>query len=247
MDLSFYRDRDSFFHRLDGLTKLALLAGTCVLGLASSRVGPLGALVALVLGHLVLSESAGNLRRVWRFLAILTAMTTLLWAASGRGETPMFLWVKREGLWAGVSAALRIDAFVLAGTAFLSTTTSEEMLQALLRLRVPYPVCFAFSTALRLAPSFVGLGLAVREAQRARGLDPEAGSPMARLRKSVPLLVPAFLSTLRTTGQLALSLESRGFGFSPRRTFLFETRAGWRDAVALGVLTATLAAAVWLR
>jgi energy-coupling factor transport system permease protein len=112
---------------------------------------------------------------------------------------------------------------------------------------VPYPLCFAFSTALRLAPTFVGLGLSVREAQRARGLDPDAGSPLERLRKSIPILVPAFLSTIRMTGQLAMSLESRGFGLARRRTFLFESRPGWRDAVALSVLAAVTAGAIWLR
>ena len=47
----------------------------------------------------------------------------------------------------------------------------------------------------------VGMGWAVREAEKARGLDPDAGSPLARLRKNVPLRVPAFLSTIRMTGQ----------------------------------------------
>ena len=243
MELSFYLDHGSFFHRLDGLTKLALLLGTCVAALARSDAPALGALFGAVCLHLALARCLGNLRRVSGFLALLTVVTTVVWAASGRGETPLFLWVRREGLLAGLAASLRIDAFVLAGTAFLSTTRNEEILQALQRLRVPYPLCFAFSTALRLAPGFVGLGFAVREAQRARGLDPEAGSPLERLRKSIPVLVPAFLSTLRMTGQLAMSLESRGFGFTARRTSLLESRPGWRDAMAvlalLGLLTAT--------
>ena len=247
MEANFYLDRGSFFHRLDGLTKGALLAGTCAAALGRSDAPALGALLAAVCLQLAGARCLGNLRRVARFLALLTAVTTILWAASGRGETPLFLWVNREGLLAGLSAALRIDAFVLAGTAFLSTTRNEEMLLALQRLRVPYPLCFAFSTALRLAPGFVGLGFAVREAQRARGLDPEAGSPWERLRKSVPVLVPAFLSTLRMTGQLAMSLESRGFGFTPRRTSLLEASAGWRDAVAGLALVGLLAAAFWPR
>lgn len=245
MDFFFYLDRDSFVHRLDGLTKLAVLGATCGVALASHRVAALAVLVAMTLAHLAVAGCLSNLRRVGRFLAVVTAVTTVLWAVAGRGATPLFLWVTREGLAAGVTAALRIDTFVLAGTVFLSTTRNEELLQALVRLRVPYPLCFAFSTALRLAPAFVGLGLSVREAQRARGLDPDAGSPLARLRKNVPVLVPAFLSTLRTTSQLAMSLEARGFGLGPR-TFLSESRPGRRDAVVLALLAGGVAAALWL-
>lgn len=247
VDFYFYTDRGTFFHRLDGRTKLALLAGTCAAALAFQEVRPMGWLLGGVVAQLALSRSAANLLRVWRFLALITGVTILLWAGTGRGATPLVLWVKREGLWAGVVAALRIDCFVLAGTAFLSATRNEEMLQGLLRLRVPYPVCFAFSTALRLAPTFVGLGYAVREAQRARGLDPETGSPLNRLRNSAPLLVPAFLSTLRMTGQLAMSLESRGFGLHPKRTFLLESRLGWRDGVAFGALALAVLAGWSLR
>ncbi len=240
MDLYLYTEADSFLHRLDGLTKIALLCGNCTLALFSNRLRPLTAVLVLILLQMAAARSLGNLRRIWRFLALVTVLTALLWTAVGRGPTPLFAWMTREGLLAGLAATLRIDSFILAGMLFLSTTRNEEMLQGLLRLRVPYPVCFAFSMALRLAPAFVGMGWAVREAQKARGLNPDAGSLLARLRKNVPLLVPALLSTIRMTGQLAMSLESRGFGLNPHRTFLAESHLGWRDAAAAVGLAAAL-------
>ncbi len=241
MELYLYTDRDSFLHRLDGLTKLALLAGNCLLAFVHADPARLALVAGLVLLQAAMARSLGNLRRVAFFILVVTVFSVAAWSAAGQGSTPLFWRIKKEAVAAGLAAALRIDAFILAGMVFLSTTRNEEMVMALLKLRVPYPVCFAFSTALRLAPTFVGTGWSVRQAQKARGLDPDAGSVLERLRKSVPLLVPTFLATIRMTGQLAMSLESRGFGLHRRRTFLLESRAGWRDALVWLVLAAVLA------
>jgi energy-coupling factor transport system permease protein len=108
---------------------------------------------------------------------VTTLSAIAVWTLVGRGPTPLVLWMTREGLAAGVVAALRIDLFLLAGVLFLSVTRNEESVAGLRRLGLPYPFCFALSTALRLAPTLVGTGWAVKEAQRARGLDPDRGTP----------------------------------------------------------------------
>ncbi len=243
----FYLDRGTVLHRLDGLTKLLLFCGNCALGLLHSSPRLLSGVAAFLLLQLAAARALPNLRRVALFLVVASAFTVAVWTLTRRGPTPVVLWVTAEGVAAGAAAALRIDAFVLAGALFLSTTRNEEIVQALRRLRIPYPACFAFSIALRLAPAFVGTGWAVRQAQRARGLDPDSGGIAARLRKNVPLLVPTILTTLRMTGHLAMSLESKGFGLRPDRTFLHAGRPGWRDAAALAAMAAAIAASGCLR
>jgi energy-coupling factor transport system permease protein len=245
-DLYFYLERESPLHRLHPLTKIGLLGGACALGLVLARPLPLLAACALAFGLNLLGGALGNLRRVRVFFVLTTVAAVAVWTLVGRGPTPLALWMTREGLAAGVVAALRIDLFLLAGVLFLSVTRNEESVAGLRRLGLPYPLCFAFSTALRLAPTLVGTGWAVKEAQLARGLDPDRGSPLARLRNHVPLLVPTFLSTIRMTHHLAMSLEARGFGAGARRTSLLAFRFGWRDALALAALAAVLVAAILL-
>jgi len=247
VELYFFLERESPLHRLHPLTKLLLLAGNCALALLFQRPSLLLAAAGFVLLQMALGRSLGNLRRIRVFLLLATVFGVLLWTLFGRGETHLALWMTHEGLRAGIVAALRIDVFLLAGTAFLSTTRNEEIVQGLLLLGLPYPLCFALSTALRLAPTFVGTGWAVRDAQKARGLDPDSGSLAARLRKNVPLLVPTFLTTIRMTGHLAMSLEAKGFGLHKRRTSLLEARFGARDALALALLAAVIAAGVFVR
>ena len=245
-DLYFYLERESPLHRLHPVTKIALLGGACALGLALGRPLPLLAACALAFGLDLLAGALANLRRVRGFFVLTTVASVVVWTLVGRGPTPLALWMTHEGLAAGVVAALRIDLFLLAGVLFLSVTRNEESVAGLRRLGLPYPLCFAFSTALRLAPALVGTGWAVKEAQMARGLDPDRGTPLARLRNHVPLLVPTFLSTIRMTHHLAMSLEARGFGLQKQRTSLLETRFGFGDLFALTLLTALLAGAAAL-
>ena len=243
MDLFFYVERGSLVHRLHPVTKLILLGGICTIALVLRSPAPLLAFFGVVLLATIATGGLGNVRRVLAFLLLAGASALLLWTLVGRGPTPLFFWMSREGLLLGVVAALRIDSFILAGVLFLSSTRNEEIVQGLRRIGLPYPVCFAFSTALRLAPSFIGTGLAVREAQRARGLDPDAGSLAARLRANIPLLVPTFLTTIRMTNHLAMSLEARGFGLMRQRTSLLETHFGFGDLFVLLLLLAALLAA----
>ncbi len=247
MDLYFYLERDSPLHRLHPVSKIALIAGACVLGLLLVRPLHLLAACALFCALNLIAGAQGNLWRVRVFFVLTTVASVAVWTLVGRGPTPLVLWMSREGLAAGIVAALRIDLFLAAGVLFLSVTRNEESIAGLRRLGLPYPLCFAFSTALRLAPTLVGTGWAVKEAQQARGLDPDRGTPLARLRNHVPLLVPTFLSTIRMTHHLAMSLEARGFGAGRRRTSLLDFHFGWRDLLALAGIAALVAAAALLR
>jgi energy-coupling factor transport system permease protein len=98
-----------------------------------------------------------------------------------------------------------------------------------------------------MVPSIIGTAVTVTEAQRSRGLDTESGGPLTRLKTYVPLLVPIFLHTLRSTDQLAKALESRGFGARRERTSLLEIGFHARDAVALALGALTLAVFVLAR
>jgi energy-coupling factor transport system permease protein len=243
VDLFFYVERGSPVHRLHPVTKLVVLGGICTIALFLRSPLPLLAFSCAILLATIATGGLGNVRRVLGFLLLAGTSALVLWTLVGGGQTRLVLWMSREGLLRGCVAALRIDSFILAGVLFLSTTRNEEIVLGLLRIGLPYPVCFAFSTALRLAPSFIGTGLAVREAQRARGLDTDAGSLAARLKANIPLLVPTFLTTIRMTTHLAMSLEARGFGLQKRRTSLLETRFGVGDLIALALVAALLAAA----
>jgi energy-coupling factor transport system permease protein len=247
VDPSLYLDRDTFVHRLDPRTKMFLLLGTFVLAFVFLDPLYLAGVMALVLLFGYLAESLVNLRRIWFILVAIAVVSTVLWALFGSGQTPLFLFVEREPLLYGIAVALRIDITVVAGMIFLSVTRNEEIATGLVRLGIPYRFAFAVSTALRLVPTIAATGSTIGQAQRSRGLDLESGNVLERIRNYVPLLVPVFISTIRSTNVFSMALESKGFGAGQKRTFFLRISFGWRDAVALLVFAAMLGEAIAMR
>lgn len=247
MDPFLYLDRDTWVHRLDPRTKMLLLIGTFVF--AFLFVNPLYGLVvlAIVLAFGAAAQSLINLKRIWFILLMIAVMTVILWTIFGSGETPLFWFVEREALLYALGAALRIDIMIIAGMIFLSTTRNEEIATGLVKLGIPYRFAFAVSTALRLVPTIAATGSTIGQAQRSRGLDLESGNIIQRVRKNTPLLIPVFVSTIRSTNVFSMALESKGFGASPKRTYFMRLAMGRRDVVVLLVFALLLAAAVALR
>ena len=247
MDPSLYLDRDTWIHRLDPRTKIFLLIGMFVLPFVF--LNPLYELAVLVLilffGYL--AKVLENLRRIWFILVTIAVVTVILWSIFGSGQTPLFLFVELEALLYGLSIALRIDTTVIAGMIFLSITRNEEVAIGLVRLGIPYRFAFAVSTALRLVPTIAATGFTIGQAQRSRGLDLESGNLVQRIRKHVPLLVPIFVSTIRSTNVFSMALESKGFGAGSGRTYFLRTALGGRDALVLVVFVTLLAGAIALR
>jgi energy-coupling factor transport system permease protein len=130
---------------------------------------------------------------------------------------------------------------------FLSTTRNEEIATGLVKLGLPYRFAFAISTALRLVPTIAATGSTIGQAQRSRGLDLESGNIIQRIRKNTPLLIPVFVSTIRSTNVFSMALESKGFGASPDRTYFLRLAMGRRDVLVLLVFALLLGAAAALR
>ncbi|MCS7283365.1 MAG: energy-coupling factor transporter transmembrane protein EcfT [Anaerolineae bacterium] len=251
MNIFLYLDENTWFHRLDPRTKIIgvlLLFGLIIVFNHPLYMG------AIALGLVGLAAAAKALPNFWRMryiLALLVIFSTVLWPFFAKGPTVIWSWgrleVSRESLMYAVAMGLRLASFVGAGLIFLSVTTNEEFTHGLIRLGLPYPVAFAFSTALRLVPTFAGAGATIVQAQISRGLDVESGNIFQRAGKFIPLGVPLFIYAVRHTNMLAMALESKGFSPGEPRTWYLNPQMRRGDYVALAVLTAIFLAALFLR
>jgi energy-coupling factor transport system permease protein len=210
-------------HRLDPRTKIFAVLLLFGLGLTFNHPLYEG---AVLIGVLAIAWLGGSLENVWRLkymLLILMTFSTVLWPFFITGSTEVLRWwrirVYLESLLYGAAMGMRTAVFLIAGIIFLSTTRIEEFTASLIKLRVPYPMAFAVSTAFRLLPTFVGAGSVIIEAQTARGLDLRSGSVVARMRKFIPLLVPILIYAIRSVNLQAMALESKHFG--GKRSALF--------------------------
>jgi energy-coupling factor transport system permease protein len=84
---------------------------------------------------------------------------------------------------------------------------------------LPYRFGFMFVTALRLAPILEGEGRTIYQAQLVRGIQYDRRGIGNVIRLSQQFLTPLLIGALRRADKLVFSMEGRGFGQYPSRTF----------------------------
>ena len=91
--------------------------------------------------------------------------------------------------------------------------------------------------------------MTISQAQRSRGLDLDSGSIIERIRKFLPLLVPVFISTIRSTNIFGMALESQGLWRARERTSYLQMEMRTLDwivlAVALVYVVASIDLSAW--
>ncbi|MDD3825013.1 MAG: energy-coupling factor transporter transmembrane component T [Anaerolineae bacterium] len=237
-----YQPGSSVLHRLHPLVKLLwLLVGTvAVFGVGSPW--PVLAAVCLLLAAFPLARlRLAGLRgtRLLASTALLLGFLQVLFVREGGvllQVGPLTVW--RGGAEAGAYVAGRFISVVLLSYLFVLTTEPNDLAYALMRAGLPYRYGFALITALRLVPVFEQEGQIVYNAQLARGVQYDVRSPRRFVVLARQFFLPLLVSALGKVDSLAVSMEGRCFGQHPTRTFLREVRAGWVDALALGVLMA---------
>ncbi len=247
MNQEIYLERETFFHGLDPRTKLLTLVTFFVVILYFEDPLWIAPLSCLVLAHGLASGSMINLRPLRYILLALSVSSIVLWNLFANGTTHLFWIVERESLYYSIGRALMLLSLVVEGVIFLSTTRYEELTLGLIRLGLPYRAGFAVSTAFRMIPMIVASAYAVAQAQRARGLDLDNGNIVKRVKKYLPLLVPVFLSMIRSTNTFVMALESRGFGARKKRTFYLQIRFRGKDVLCIACLALLFAAATYFK
>jgi len=247
MNIYLYIDKNTFFHRLDPRTKLFILLTVFIIATLQEALPGASFVFLLVIFHGYLSKTLVNLKRIWFVLLLIFILSTIIWALNLRGKTDLFNGIDLEPLLYGIGTGIKLDAMIITGLIFLSTTTNEEISMALVKLKLPYRLTFAFTTALRLVPTFIGTALTVVNAQKSRGMELDKGNIFKRIRGYLPLLGPVLLLTLRYTVQLSMALESKGFGASKKRTFYLDSQYKKPDLVIIGLLLVINALCIYLR
>jgi energy-coupling factor transport system permease protein len=228
-----YIDANTFFHRLDPRAKMLIVLAHYIL--LAILVRQLYLMIALAIEALVLaglSQSLANVRRFRLVIFIIFISSEFSWILIAHGSTPLVGPVALEPVLQGLSTAIRAGVGVVISVVFLSTTRNEEIALGLIKTGLPFSAGFAFSSALRMAPHVIAMTTTVAEAQKTRGLDVDGGGLVRRLRRYVPLMVPAFLSTMRSVDQFAMAIEARGFGYQRERGSYLQLQFRAGDFVA---------------
>ncbi len=239
--LDFYVHRDSWLHQLDPRVKLWGM----LLGFVTAFLLPhLWAQGALLLGlHLILLFNHipwVTLRRLWRQMALLVVLIMVLQPFfTPSGDVLVAIGPLRLTVGGIVGAALlAVRALVITFIvgALLFTTDQRALVQAFVRLGLPYTWGLTFSLTLRFLPATQQLFATVREAQAARGWVAE-GNLFRRFRDYLPVLIAVIIGTLRMSDRLTLALAARGLASAAPRTVWRDLRMRAADWVTFAIIT----------
>jgi len=233
MNIDFYIDTDTVIHRLDGRTKILLFIFSFVALVLFEDPLFILPVALLILLENTLARAWVNIWRIRFLLLILSVSGVIMWNLFASGETHLFWFVDLESLQYSLARTMVILLMIISGMNLLSTTRNEELVLAMIKLGLPYRVGFAISTSLRMVPTISSSIYTISQAQRSRGLDLESGNILERIKKYVPLLIPVFISTIRSTNVFGMALESKGFGARDDRTFYLKMDMATRDYVTL--------------
>jgi len=219
MDSEIYLDNNSFIHRLDPRTKITTFLLTFVAILLYEDPVWMLPVAFLVILQVIISGSGRNMLRIRYILIVLTVSSLILWNIFSKGVTPLFWFLTKESFSFAIARTMLMILMISTGMILISTTRNEELVLGMIRMGMPYRVGFAISTSLRLVPTIASSTVTISQAQRSRGLDLDSGNILERIRKFLPLLVPVFISTIRSTNIFGMALESKGFGAREKRTY----------------------------
>jgi energy-coupling factor transport system permease protein len=246
MEAELYLDYKTFFHRRDARTKILSFLIIFIGVLQFQHPLWLIPSLIIVLTYLLVSRSTKNLLRIRHILIVLAISSLIIWNIFSIGETQLFWFIQYESLLFSINRMMFIFMLVTMGVVLISTTRNEELVMGMIRLGLPYRVGFAISTSLRLVPMIASSLLTISQAQRSRGLDLESGSPLERLKKFLPVLIPVFISTIRSTNIFSMALESRGFGARKDRTFYLQMKYTPADYIILSLGALYIAVSIGL-
>ncbi len=112
--------------------------------------------------------------------------------------------------------SIRLFTLLTVSFIFFFSIDPQEMGNALRKMGMPYEISFILTTSMRYVPMIGRKMRQISDAQQARGIDlrPRIKNISNFMALMIPLLVQSFI----LADELALAMESRGFGCKRRST-----------------------------
>ena len=141
--------------------------------------------------------------------------------------------------------AIRLFNLLTVSFVFFRTVSPEEMGATLNKLGVPYSFAFILTTAMRYVPLIRQKIRNIIDAQSSRGID--LRPRLRNVGNFLALLMPLLAQSFVLSDELALAMESRGFGREGRSTRRQYDLTFWDCALMVGALVLLVIFAWWER
>jgi energy-coupling factor transporter transmembrane protein EcfT len=239
---------DSPIHKIAPLPKLAWAGGVLIISFMTRNPAILG---TIVLAGIILTFVAGIVKPMLRVMMILFpiyVITIFLQSVAPAFPKP---WepivplgpftIYQEGIYSGITMFGRAFGMTLFAMVTIMTTHPSDLFASLEKIGMPYVLNFILTVTLQLIPILQREFTTVLSAQKSRGMK---GTGFGAV---LPSMVPVFVGAIERVQQLSISLESRAFGSTGKKTSYRNVVMRAKDYVILvtGML-ASLATGYWI-
>lgn len=239
-----FRSVSSPIHQMDPRAKFFYVCVLFAVTVMFNQLVPLLILFVIQIPFVIIAgverEWLRSMRGSALFAAIIFVMNLL--SLYFYGGYPTLALILERSLTMTVRFIVLVESF----SVFFLTTSPDLLGLALEQSRVPYELCFAFTTAVRFVPVLAEEAQTIMDAQKARGLELEGGNFAKRIRNYIPILIPLIVNAIRRSLELAETMESRAWGANRKRTNLYVLKAGRKDYYLILISILILAVSIYV-
>ena len=141
-----------------------------------------------------------------------------------------FITVYKTGIITAVRLTSKIAAIVSTITMLTLISKAKEFTVALEKKGVNPKAAFILLLSLQMIPEMKKQSDIIMDSQRARGVEME-GNVFVRFKALIPIFIPMVLSSIISTEERAITLESRGFSIGEKRTILHDIEETKNDTI----------------
>lgn len=227
-----------------GFLTLTVILSSLLVGVKPSYLTTLLKVMIPLYVFLLLSMGFFNVDQVKALTskAELTPLLTLpqAWLVIGSAQLTL------EGTLYGLNIVFKTLTLILVVPLAMLTTDINNMIVALVQMKVPYKIVFVFSSTLRFFPLLFEELQSIVEAQRLRGLAVEQMNPLQKVKVYGGVAVPLILGAMMKSQKLEVVLQSKAFSGSADRTYLHESVLTQTDWIAIVLFVGMFAIALLL-
>ena len=246
-----YEEKDTWIHRLSGITKLVFFLLWSVVGMLTydTRV-----LIFMLLSSLVIFKVSKTdwhqVGTVFLFIMIFLALNLFAIFALAPTEgvkiygtcTELFritdfYVITKEQLFYEFNVMLKYLSVIPVVLMFIVTTNPSEFAASLAYIGVSYKVGYSMAIALRYIPDVQSDFTKIKHAQEARGIEMSSkASFWERLKKMGNIIFPLIFSSMDRIDVVSNAMELRGFGKNKKRTWYAGRKLQRNDYLTLAAL-----------
>lgn len=263
-----YLNGNSLIHKLDARIKLlANIAFIILIFLADTFLLQAFILLPLIVSFVITTKKPLKLFSmmilpIW-ITFFLFLINCFILETNNIGDAPVTLENWKEVNWVKLGNTFRINypifittmnvfvriySIILAMTILTLSTPPVLLTKALdfyftpLKwIKIPtHILVMVISIALRFVPTLVDEAQRILKAQASRGVDFKNGNFKTKIKATIVLIVPLFVSTFSKAEDLANTMETRGYDPYGKRTSYRKWTFNWFDGVALFSIVALI-------